>query len=141
MANGESTASPGGDSSCPEAGSGSHVLDISIVPGAGGNLHLLEMQCPKPDGFELPVTTRSGRCSKKRAEGISPASFLLRGIVAELLSQEAAWVGGGGREAGFGPQGPCPPTPGSWKPIATAGIHHSGLILSSQEESGVNHGI
>lgn len=37
-------------------------------------------------GFELSVPTQCGRCSIKRAEGISPASFLLQSFAAELLS-------------------------------------------------------
>lgn len=36
--------------------------------------------------------------------------------MAEQLSQKAAWIGAGEREAGFGPKGPCPsmPTAESW---------------------------
>lgn len=77
----------------------------------------MKMSHPEPYGFELPVTARSRRqqlidhSTPSRAEGISPASLLLQGIMAELLLEEAAWVGGEGREAGFGPQGSCPPMP------------------------------
>lgn len=58
----------------------------------------------------------------RRAEGISPASLLLQGVLAELLLEEAAWMGGEGREAGFGPQGPCPPMPAagsSWPQLGS----------------------
>lgn len=43
-----------------------------------------------------------------RVKGIPPASFLLQGVVAKLLSKKVAWIGAGERDAGLSPEGPCP---------------------------------
>lgn len=95
---------------------------------------LVEIHHPKPDDFELPVTLWSRRCSTKGWREF----LLLQGLTAELLSEEAAWAGGVGGRQDLSLWDKSSHA-GSWKLMATAGISHSRLILSSQEEGGVNH--